>query len=331
VDQVTSVRTGVWFQGGLSVKRAVELARAAEDAGVDAVWVAEGPIGRDAFVTLTAIAAATSRVELGTGVVNSFTRHPAQIAASFATLDEASDGRAVAGLGIGARDYLTPLGFDTSKPIATAREMLELMRRLLAREVIDHAGVKFRLEGARLAFEPPRADIPIYLAATGPRMSALAGELADGIYLLFGTREYVENVLRNARKDRPADKPLEVASPIFMAVDEDRDAARAQVKTGIGLVLTEPSGEAMLEANGLDPAHAERIRAALAESGVRALRSAVDDAIVDSLTIVGTPAECVARLEEAVSWGITHPLVLLSGDDPAPALGVLRELRRAAA
>jgi 5,10-methylenetetrahydromethanopterin reductase len=331
MDQVTPLRTGVWFQGGLSVGRAVELARAAEDAGVDSVWVAEGPVARDAFVTLTAIACATSRVELGTGVVNPFTRHPAQLAASFATLDEASHGRAVAGLGIGARDYLVPLGFDTSQPLATAREMLDLMRRLLAREVIDHAGVKFQLDSARLAFEPPRAQIPLYLAATGPKMSALAGELADGIYLLYGTRQYVESVLRNAQKSRPSDSSLEVASPIFMAVDEDRDAARAQVRTGIGLVLTEPSGEAMLEANGLDPAHAARIREALSESGVRALRGAVDDAIVDSLTIVGTPAQCVERLEEAVSWGITQPLVLLAGEDPAPALEVLQDLRRAAA
>jgi 5,10-methylenetetrahydromethanopterin reductase len=331
MGRVTSLRTGVWFQGDLGVGRAVELARVAEDAGADAIWVAEGPAARDAFVTLTAIASATSRVELGTGVVNPFTRHPSQLAASFATLDEASNGRAVAGLGIGARDYLVPLGFDTSKPLATARETLELVRRLLAREVVDHAGLKFRLDSVRLGFEPPRARIPVYLAATGPRMSALAGELADGIYLLYGTQEYVENVLRHATKDRPADRPLQVASPILMAVGDKREDARTRVKVGIGLVLTEPSGEVMLEANGLDPAHAQRIRDAVASSGVRALGTAVDDAIADRLTIVGTPSECVERLEQAVSWGITQPLVLLTREDPGPALRVLQELRRVAA
>ena len=328
---MTAARAGVWFQGGLSVGRAVDLARAAEDAGADSVWVAEGPVARDAFVTLTAIAAATSRVQLGTGVVNPFTRHPAQLAASFATLDEASGGRALAGLGIGARDYLVPLGFDTSKPLATAREMLELTRRLLARQTVNHAGAKFRLDSVRLGFRPARAGIPLYLAATGPKMCALAGELADGLYLLYGTRDYVEDLLRNAKRDRADDRPLAVASCIFMAAADDRDAARAQMKAGIGLVLTEPSGEALLEANGLDPAHAQRVRDALTGSGVAALRTVVDDAIVDRLTIVGTHAECVERLEEAVAWGITQPLVLLAGDDPAPSLRVLRDLRQVAA
>lgn len=324
------MRTGVWFQGGLSVERAVGLARLAEEAGVDSVWVAEGPTARDAFVTLTAIGAATTRVALGTGVVNPFTRHPAQLAAAFATLDESSRGRAVAGLGIGARDHLIPLGFDTSKPLTVAREMLELTRALLAREVVDHEGTRFRVDSVRLGFEPPRRAVPIYLAATGPRMCALAGELADGLYVLYGTRPYLERVIADATRDRPPDRPLEVASPILMAVDENRDAALGRVKPGLGLVLTEPSGESMLEANGLDPSQAERVRSALTQEGIRGVGPALDDEIAVKLTIAGDRSECLERLRAAVGWGLTEPLVLLADDDPAPALEVLRELREGA-
>lgn len=89
---MTAVRPGVWFQGGLKIPIATELARQAEAAGVDSIWLAEGPIARDAFLTLASIAGATSRVELATGVVNPFTRHPAQLAATFAALDELSGG-----------------------------------------------------------------------------------------------------------------------------------------------------------------------------------------------------------------------------------------------
>lgn len=322
------LRTGVWFQGALSVTAAAELAARAEEAGVDAVWVAEGPVARDAFITLSAIATKTSRVELGTGVVNPFTRHPAQLAASFATLDELSDGRVVCGLGIGARDFLIPLGADVSRPLAIAREMLELVRRLLAREVVEFEGTKFRLDNVRLGFRPRRDHIPIYLAATGPKMCDLAGVIADGIYLMYGTREYVEGALALADQNRSSDKPLRVASPILMAVDDDLDAARALVKPGIGLMLTEPNGEGMLSANGLDPALAERIRSELAAGGVKALRSAVDNSIVDALTIVGSREQCVARLQAAFEWGITQPQILLTGSDPQSALSVLSELRR---
>ncbi|HEY1713072.1 MAG TPA: LLM class flavin-dependent oxidoreductase [Solirubrobacteraceae bacterium] len=325
-----TLRTGVWFQGGLRVSASAELAVAAEAAGVDAVWVAEGPVARDALITLSAIASATSRVQLGTGVVNPHTRHPAQLAASFATLDELSGGRAVCGVGIGARDFLIPLGADVSRPLATAREMVTVLRGLLAREVVTLQGDKFRLDGVRLGFRPVRDGIPIVLAATGPRMCALSGELADGIYLMYGTEAYVRTSIElalGARRDSPQ---FTVASPILMAVDEDAAAARGRLKPGIGLMLTEPNGEGMLEANGLDPALAQRIRDGLAEGGIRALGAAVDDQIVDRLTIAGTPAECLQRLEQAVHWGINQPQVLLTGEDPSPALGILSELKRGA-
>ena len=326
-----SVRTGVWFQGGLNVGATVELALRAEAAGVDSVWVAEGPVARDAFITLSAMASATDRVELGTGVVNPYTRHPAQLAASFATLDELSGGRAVCGLGIGARDFLIPLGVDVSRPLTSAREMLAVVRRLLAREVVDYDGTKFHLDQVRLGFRPKRERMPIYLAATGPKMCGVAGELADGIYLLYGTREYVQSSVGLALESRRADEPFRVASPILMAVDDDDQAARSIVKPGIGLMLTEPNGEGMLEANGLDPSLAGRIRDGLAEGGVKALQTAVDDSIVDALTIVGPHASCVARLEEAVSWGISQPQILLTGTDPEAALRVLADLRRVVA
>jgi 5,10-methylenetetrahydromethanopterin reductase len=325
------LRTGVWFQGGLKPQRAAELAAHAEAAGVDAVWVAEGPVARDAFITLSAIALATQRVSLATGVVNAFTRHPAQLAASFATLDELADGRAVCGLGIGARDYLVPLGADVSRPVATARELVTLVRRLLAREVVDHDGAKWRLDHVRLGIKPPRPDIPIVLAGTGPKMCSLAGELTDGLYLMYGRESYVAGAIGHARAARRTDAPFEVASPILMAVDDGDGAARDSLKIGIGLTLTEPYGEGMLEANGLDPAHAQRIRDGLAERGVRALTEIVEDGIVDVLTIAGTRAQCVERLAEAVSWGITHPQLLLDGGDPGPMLDVLAELRRVVA
>lgn len=324
------LRPGVWFQGGLHLSATTELARQAEASGVDSIWVAEGPIARDALVTLTAIATVTQRVTLATGVVNPFTRHPAQLAASFATLDEFSGGRAICGVGIGARDFLIPIGADVSKPLTAAREMVAIMRRLLAREAVEFEGAKFRLDKVRLGFRPARTDMPIYLAATGPKMCGLVGEVADGIYLMYGSREYVEGSLQLARTNRPTNARFGVASPILMAVDDQDGSTQAGVKIGVGLMLTEPNGESMLEANGIDPAHAQRIRDALAQGGVKAVASAVDKSIVDRLTICGSHNECVERLQQAYSWGINEPQVLLTDADPTPLLSVLDHVKKVA-
>lgn len=321
-------RPGVWFQGGLNIDVTAELAVRAEEAGVDSVWLAEGPVARDAFITLAAIASRTERIELATGVVNPFTRHPAQLAASFATLDELSHGRAVVGVGFGARDFLLPLGVDVTKPLATAREMVEIIRGLLNREALQHHTEKFELDNVRLGMRPFRQGVPIYLAATGPKMCALAGEVADGIYLLYGTRGYVESSLALAGERRPGDAaPFRVASPALLAVDGDGQALTG-AKIGIGLMLTEPNGEGMLEANGLDPALAQQIRDGLTTGGVKALATAVDQTIVDTLIISGTPAQCVDRLAEAYEWGINEPQILLTGDDPSATFAVLADARR---
>lgn len=325
IDDV--VRPGVWFQGGLKIKVATELAVQAENAGVDSIWVAEGPVTRDAFITLSALAVATNRVELATGVVNPFTRHPAQLAATFTTLDELSQGRAICGIGIGARDGLIPLGADVSKPLTAAREMVSIIRTLLARDEVNLDGAVFQMDHVRLGLRPFRESMPIYLAATGPKMCALAGEAADGIYLMYGTQEYVQSSLNLAQAARTAPEALRAASPILMAVGDKTDDAVAGVKIGIGLMLTEPNGESMLEANGVDPALAQPIRDGLATGGVKALISAVDDSIIERLTIVGTHARCVERLQEAVSWGINEPQILLTGGDPAPLLAVISDLK----
>jgi 5,10-methylenetetrahydromethanopterin reductase len=321
------VRPGVWFQGGLHVRVATDLGVRAEAAGVDSIWVAEGPVARDAFVTLCSLALATSRVELATGVVNPFTRHPAQLAATFASLDELSAGRAVCGLGIGARDGLIPLGADVSKPLTAARETVEIIRRLLAREAVVLDGTVFQLDLVRLGFRPVREVMPLYLAATGPKMCALAGAVADGIYLMYGTENYVRKSLALSLAARTSEVPFRVASPILMGVVAGDDSAKAGLKVGIGLMLTEPNGESMLEANGIEPVHAQRIRDGLSQGGIKGLIAAVDESIVERLTIFGSHGECVERLEQAVAWGINEPQILLTGDDPTAVLAVLADLR----
>jgi len=324
MGQVTgSAAAGVWFPGGQTPQEMARLAMVAESSGIDSVWVAEGQLGRDALICLSAIAAATTRVCLGTAVVNPYTRHPAQLAASFATLDELAEGRVIGGIGIGARDGLARLGYDVSRPLAAARESLTMVRALLARETVTAGGTKFRAEAARLGFRPPRPQIPLYLAATGPKMCALAGEIADGVYLPYGAPEFLRPAIEQTRERRPDDRPFDVACQALLSVDDDPRVAAARVRPGIGFILTEPNAEDVLRSNGLDPDTAGPIREQLAAGGVRAMAAAVDDAIVERLTISGSRDECLAKLRAAADLGITHLTVSLLDDDPGPALDLL--------
>jgi 5,10-methylenetetrahydromethanopterin reductase len=303
------------------------LARAAEEAGVDSVWVAETPFARDAFVALAAIAAATERVELGTAIVNPYSRHPAQLASAFATLDEVSDGRAVCGLGVGVRDQLARLGYDVSRPLRAARESIEILRDLLARETVTLEGEKFQIADGRLGFRPPRPAIPIYLAATGPKMCELAGRIADGIYLPCAPRELLERAIADSARSRPAGKPFEVAWQVLVGVDEDPEAAKGQVRPGIGFILTEPNGEDVLKESGLDPGTAATIRAALAEGGVRAMCAEVTDEVLDQLTVYGSVAECARKLAERAEVGVNHVTASVGGEDPSGVLAALTAMR----
>lgn len=302
------------------------LAATAEAAGVDSVWVAEGQLGRDAFVCLAAIAGATRRVAIGTAIVNPYTRHPAQLAASFATLDELSEGRVICGIGIGARDQLRTLGYDTSRPLRAARESIEMVRGLLARETVTAEGEKFRAQTARLGFRPPRQQVLIYMAATGPKMCALAGELGDGIYLPYGSTQFLQAAIANSRERRSGDRPFDVACQVLVSVDDDPKAAAARVRPGIGLILTEPNGEDVLRANGLDPGKARLIREQLSSGGIRAMVAAVDDEIVEHLTVSGDHDRCLAKLRATIDLGISHLTLSLLDDNPGPTLELVSSL-----
>lgn len=323
-----ALKTGVWFPGGHSVGAMGPLAARAEQAGVDSVWVAEGQLGRDAFIGLAAVAQSTQTVTIGAAIVNIYTRHPAQLAASFATLDELSAGRTVCGVGIGARGELARLGYDVGRPLRAATESIDILRTLLAQQVSTLAGDKFQTDGAKLGFRRHFDSMPVYLAAAGPQMCALAGELADGIYLPHGTPEFIEHAVKRSHLRRPADRPFDVACQTLLSVDDDLEVARSRVRPAIGFILVEPNGESVLSANGLAPDKAQRIRDALADKGVRAMCAQIDDDVLERLTVAGDRDYCLARLQGLVGAGVTHVTVSLLDDHPEPALELLAALRR---
>ena len=280
------------------VEQVVNAAVTAEELGCSRVWIPdEGLAARECWVTLGAVAAATSSVEVGTGITNAYTRHPGMTAAAVATLDEASGGRAALGIGAGGALTLTALAIERRAPITAMRELVTTSRVLWSGGTVDHIGVAGGFRRARLGYGRP--DIPIWLAGRGPRVMRLAGELADGFIMSFVHKELIgEHIgaIHGAAAEHGRPRPRLCYMTILATTDRAREAARAALT--FRLVDSPDDVKARI---GLDPATEAAIRQGLANGGPPAAAHLVRDDWVDAFVISGTVQECRAELNGLVA------------------------------
>ncbi len=187
-------------QGRLTPKEFQGLASLAESEGYEDVWVPEGR-GFDSITQLTAMATSTQRVRLATGILPVFSRTPMAIAMAAAGLAAVSGGRFVLGLGVGHRPSVEGGdGVPFRRPMARLRETIQIVRSLLAGAKVSHQGRVFNLSNASLGPAAPSAKVPLYIAALGPQMLELAGELADGVLLNWTASKHLEQSIRLVAK-----------------------------------------------------------------------------------------------------------------------------------
>jgi 5,10-methylenetetrahydromethanopterin reductase len=304
-------RLGIRLHGGLAPWRCIELAVAAEATGFASVWFAENPLERGALPALAACAAATRRVELGIGVWNPFLRHPAQIAMEASALDELSQGRLTLGIGSGLAAPIKRLGIDNSKPLAALRDSFAIVRGLLAGETVTYKGKVFAVEDAKLSHKPRRPDLPILMAARGPKALSLSRTMADGLMISNmcppGFAAWAASIARPARLIQYA--PCVVAA--------DRQAAMAAIKPVLaGLLKTfwtlgqkVPAAKASL----VDHSGISEARFAAAVAGPAA---ALDERFVDAFAVAGTVDDCRARTAAYRTAGVTDLVLTFVGPDP---------------
>ena len=324
------IRFSLRLNNDLTLPTYIALAQTAEEAGFHQFWVSNDLFLRSNLVILPAVAQATSRIEIGTGILNPYTTHPAEMAMFAATMDELSGNRFNLGLAAGAGSFLEWIGLEQARPLAAVRESVLAMRSLLRgeRAVLDGKWMQWTDE-AYLRFDAPRAT-PIYIGAMGPKMLHLAGEVADGVLpLLFPPEHYftVRPLVAAGEAERdPTLPPLDFAACIWVSLSEDRDAARrvlAQKIAYYGPALG-PLILAQLGVTQEDFAPIER--AMVVERDEEKAINLVDERML-RIGVVGTPADVIARLEPLVAAGATHlsfgpPL----GPDPVAAVRLLGEV-----
>jgi F420-dependent oxidoreductase-like protein len=318
---------------GTSPADLAPLVQEAEGLGYDSVWAAEA-WGTDAVTVLSWMAALTSRIKVGSAIMQIPGRSPANTAMTAATLDLMSGGRFILGLGTSGPQVVEGWHGDAwGKPLVKTREYVEIVRAALRREVVEHHGEHYRIPydgpGAtglgkplKMMLRPLRTDIPIYLAAIGPKNVALAYEIADGWLPIFVDPERFADAF-------PAPPPgFEIAATASVLVGDDVQALRDSLKPQLALYVGGMGAKGKNFYNTLVRRYgweedAERIQELYLGGRRREAVQAVPDALVDAVALVG-PKERIA--DRLAAWRDTRVTTLIVGSSQPEALRVMAEL-----
>ena len=284
----------------------------AEESGYGEVWMTEGS-GRDSLTQLTAIATATSRIGLGTGILPMFSRTALITAMSAAGLAAVSDGRFILGLGVGNRSATEDgHGVAYSQPMAHLRDMIHIVRGLLQGEEISHQGKAVTVSNVSLGNAAPQAKVPIYIAALGPRMLQLAGEIAEGVLLSWTAASYLKQAIQLVRDGAtkagrdPAE--VEISGYLRVAVTDDLEAGRASLQREIARYAGGSHYRSFFQNTGFGDEMAGA-QAARDHADNPATAAAIGENMQAELGVVGPAEVCQARIEELRAMGLTKIVI----------------------
>jgi 5,10-methylenetetrahydromethanopterin reductase len=318
-------RVALYLQDKHTLANAIEYVRYAESRGFEAVWQAESRLARDAIVPMAAYAATTSRIKVGSGVINNWTRNAALIATTFSTLDDLAPGRILCGLGVWWEPLASKVGVNRRRPVAAMRETVEVVRRRLAMEKVSYKGEFVQVDDVEIDIvhgDRSPKQVPIYIGATGMKMMELAGEIADGVLLNYlvspaYNRQALSHLADGAtRAGRTLDE-IDRPQLIVCSLDEDRGRALDNAR----MLVTQYLGQQphIMKASGVSQDLLDEIGRVLTwpaeEHQIRDAMRLVPDEVVQLITASGTPDECRAKVCEYVDAGCTCPVLYPLGDD----------------
>ncbi len=305
----------------------VASARAMDEAGLDTIWLAEaypwwrkhGMEARSSTVTSAVIAGATERLTIGWGIISPFTRHPVQAAMDARVVQEAAGpGRFILGFGT-SKIFLNNARMQTNRTLGPMRDAVEIVRGVLAGGQFEYSGSTWSASVPALdgAAESPHEVPPVYVAATAPKMQALAGEIGDGCLTpSITTPAFVRYTRENVASD------IDIGCTIVASIDEDdRDAGREGAREIAGMYLAnkvqniQGAADTLLDLAGIEQDEIRPVAEAMERGGRLAAKAEVTDALLDKCKpIAGTPEDCIAAIEEYRDAGCTHVMLELWGD-----------------
>ncbi len=314
----------LYLQDAHDLQEGIELSKYAEEKGFDSVWQAESRLVRDAIVPMAAFAAHTSRIKIGSGVINNWTRNIGLLASTFLTLDDLAPNRIICGIGAWWDPLAKNVGVERRKPLQAMRETVEVLRRLLRLENVTYHGEFHHVDGVELDVVHGRREprnVPIYIGATGPKMMELTGEIADGAVLNYCVPpEYndqaMEQLDRGARRAGRSVYDLDRPQLIVCSVHEDRDEAIRGAKMLLTQYLAQQPHIA--KASGVSQETVAQIQSILGwpatKEQIKEAMKFVDDELVLRISATGTPEEARTKVREYIDRGATCPILYPLGD-----------------
>lgn len=321
----------------------VEKVKIADELGYDSIWLGES-WGYELFTSMADLVRATKRIKIGAGIANIYSRTPALIASTAATLDERSGGRIILGLGPSGANVIEHWhGVPFQKPVRRTREYVEIIRMILHGEKLIYHGEMFNLErGFKLRFTPPRADIPIYIAAMGPKNVVQSGEIADGVLPVHWPankwgelREQLDEGARIAGRPPHSAMIAPYITSVILnenATEEERASARLAAASPLAYYIGRMGVyyAQMLTRHGYG-AEVEAVQEGW-KQGMKAAIAAVTPELLDATLIIGTPPEVVTKLDQWVAAGVDEPVLTMPGgspDEAGPKLAALMQTLKA--
>ncbi len=308
------------------VEEMLATARALDRAGFDTIWLAEAypwwrkhqMEARSSTVVSALIARETERLTVGWGIISPFTRHPVQVAMDARVVQElAGPERFILGFGT-SKIFLNNAQMQTNKTLGPMRDAVAIVRGVLSGEAFRYDGDTWSAEVPALDgdAEAPRTVPPVYVAATAPKMQALAGEIGDGCLTpSITTPAFVRYTRENVKAD------IDIGCTIVASIGHDRDEGRDGAREIAGMYLAnkvqniQGAADTLLDLAGLTQEEIRPVAEAMERGGRLAAKAEVTDEILDKCKpIAGTPADCVAAIEEYREAGCTHVMLELWGE-----------------
>jgi 5,10-methylenetetrahydromethanopterin reductase len=313
-------------QGPSSAKVIVDSAILAEKTGFDVVLMPEHYYDRDAPSILGAIAQSTSKIKIGTGIINPYSRFPSLIAMTVATLSELTGGRVILGLGsgsvIGSSHDGIPNEFAKLQyefPLGHLKELVPIIRRLLAGQEVTFHGQFYSLDNVKLSLLPVKQKIPVYFGQQGQKMMEFAGHSADGVLItLCCTVPYCKNVIQRVEESEKANGrkkgSVDFAARIITCLSDDPRKALNFAKRVVGRVFINPGAKPVMELSGIN-VDVKALKRAADRGREDELMRLVPDEVADMATASGTKKHIKERIEEYREAGVTLPLIVPIGDN----------------